>query len=961
MAGQLDYIHFLYGLAFVLLAGIARPLSHLPKARLPWRWLGFFGLIHGLAQWMAVLGSVVPDGFLIAPLQRIVEIISYLLLIEFARTGWRVLNRKSLGLWVHLALLVPVLTTSALGSAEMEAAAQYGPGLIGALWSALMLWEYRRIHHAGGLSLLAIAIAMAGFGVAEGLFPPKADILWADLINREAFLPAFGFPVDFISAACAMAICFGTSRHYWKLRALTQPQFDWRPAIILYRWTVITLGATLVAGWVSVEIVGRAWSTSERNNLLSQARVVASSLKTEHLQQLEGLRSDELKPVYEVLHRQLLAMAGANNDYRWIYGMIQRKGRTVFVMDSTPFHSPDHAPAGTIYADAPQELQAMFTTGKASLIGPYTRRWGSFISAYVPVRDSATQTVVLVLGVDVDASLFRRREAGARLVPILATLLLAVALISAVSARLVRLDAEVRIAASENANSLFRRMFQDHGAVMLLINPRNGDIVNANRAACQFYGHGPDRLATLHVFDITATQEDDVRSAMATAITRSIGRFEFRHRTAGDTIRDVLVLTAPIRMGEETLLHAIVHDITDLKKAEADLRHMEDQVRHTQKLESLGVLAGGIAHDFNNLLMAILGNADLAREELPVGTKARANVLEIEKAARRAAELCRQMLAYSGRGSFTVEDVVLTDIVEEMTHILEVSISKKVRFQYDLDRNLPAIRADATQLRQVVMNLITNASEAIGDRTGLISLTTGIRHCDEAFLAEALLGEAAVPGNYVFLQVSDTGCGMSSQTLLQIFEPFFTTKFTGRGLGLSATLGIVRGHQGVIYVQSEANRGSSFQVLFPATSAAPRPSAAPSIAQAMSAEVQRETKGLVLAVDDDEVVCHLCRRMLERIGFRVATANGGKEAVEWFRTHGASARCVLLDLTMPEPDGVQTARLLREMRADIPLVLMSGYGEQELEQRYASSRFSGFLQKPFSVQSLIDKMKTVLG
>lgn len=402
-----------------------------------------------------------------------------------------------------------------------------------------------------------------------------------------------------------------------------------------------------------------------------------------------------------------------------------------------------------------------------------------------------------------------------------------------------------------------------------------------------------------------------------------------------------------------TILSAL--DTTDLVRAEEERRRLDLQVQQTQKLESLGVLAGGIAHDFNNLLVAILGNAGLALMELPPESPAWQTVLAIETAAQRAAELTRQMLAYSGKGKFVIEQLNLSRVVEEMAHLLEISVSKRAVLKYRFAPDLPAIEGDATQLRQVIMNLITNASDAIGDRSGVISVSTGLIDADAAYLKTAYMDDDLPEGQYVYLEVADTGIGMDAETAARIFDPFFTTKFTGRGLGLAAVLGIVRSHRGAIKLSTVPGRGTTFTILFPAAGppAPPGPAPAPETA---SAPLPR---AVILVVDDDETVRAVTRRMLELSGFTVLLAADGAEAVALYRER-PGIDLVLLDLTMPAMDGEETFRELRRLDPGVRVILTSGYSEQDAADRFAGTGLAGFIQKPYRPQDLIEKVRVAL-
>jgi PAS domain S-box-containing protein len=395
-------------------------------------------------------------------------------------------------------------------------------------------------------------------------------------------------------------------------------------------------------------------------------------------------------------------------------------------------------------------------------------------------------------------------------------------------------------------------------------------------------------------------------------------------------------------------------DITHRHEVETERRKLEIQMQHAQKLESLGILAGGIAHDFNNLLVGILGNADLAimdREQ-----DADREYLEaIVSSAQRAAELCRQMLAYSGKGRFIVQPIDLNDVVREMAHLLSVSVSKRATLHYDFASGLPAVEVDVTQMRQIIMNLITNASESIGDAEGIVAIGTAKRYLDENTVRSIYLGDELPAGEYVALEIRDTGCGMDSETKARMFDPFFTTKFTGRGLGMAAVLGIIRGHRGAVDVQSTVGVGTTITVLIPASE-----QAAHSLTRDIGTQEQWTSSGRVLVVDDEPQVLELISKLLMRAGFTPVLSRDGREALELFGHQSDSIRLVLLDMLMPRMSCAETIREMRRIHKDVPIILTSGYSEPDATRQFHEDEIAGFLQKPFRAQVLYEVVRRAI-
>lgn len=408
-------------------------------------------------------------------------------------------------------------------------------------------------------------------------------------------------------------------------------------------------------------------------------------------------------------------------------------------------------------------------------------------------------------------------------------------------------------------------------------------------------------------------------------------------------------------LAEETLQLVSVRAAAELERSmyEQERLSLERQVLHAQKLESLGVLAGGIAHDFNNILTSIVGNTDLALMKLPPESPCIDNLRRVESSAAKATDLAKQMLAYSGKGRFVVEPIDLNRLLEEMLHILEVSISKHAVLRLNLVKILPSVEVDATQIRQVIMNLIINASEAIGEKSGVISITTGCMDCDSSYLKDVWLDENIKPGLYVYLEVSDTGCGMTKDTLKNMFDPFFTTKFTGRGLGMAAVLGIMRGHKGAIKVYSELGKGSTIKILLPASD---KPH---ELFNGTAYESEWRGSGIILLVDDEETIRGIGREMLTELGFEVITAKNGREALEIFNKN-MSIVAVILDLTMPHMDGEQCFRELRRIDPHLKVIMSSGYNEHEVNQKFVGKGLAGFIQKPYKLSTLRDVISKIL-
>jgi len=520
-----------------------------------------------------------------------------------------------------------------------------------------------------------------------------------------------------------------------------------------------------------------------------------------------------------------------------------------------------------------------------------------------------------------------------------------------------RRKAEVALRKSEQH---FRSIWEQSSEAMRLTD-EEGTILDVNEAFCRLMHVQREdivgrAMAVLHRPHLDAGKilsDHRARFDLPAQVSRYDGTIGLRN--GGEVEVEVSCVILGDTPGERRMV-CLFRDLTERRAAERERLELERNLLESQRLESLGGLAGGIAHDFNNLLTAIMGNTSFAASLLPENSPARPLLANAEKTSLQAAELCKQMLAYAGRGKLLVRKLLLADLVQSMDHLLRISISRNVTLLIDMPSDLPPVEAEASQLQQVIVNLVINASEAIGpDAAGAIRLSAGCLDLDDSWLRTAHGLVIAKPGPYVVIEVSDSGPGMTADTKARIFDPFFTTKFTGRGLGLASVQGIVRRHSGVIQVDTEVGRGTTFRVALPARSGPVAPGDDTRVSSAAPAGA-----GLALIVDDEECIRTVASVMLRHAGFDVVTACNGEEGVACLRQHGTAVGLVLLDLTMPVMDGATALVKMRELRKDVPVLLMSGYSDSPLATNYCSYPQVAFLSKPFGADQFYARLTELM-
>lgn len=516
-----------------------------------------------------------------------------------------------------------------------------------------------------------------------------------------------------------------------------------------------------------------------------------------------------------------------------------------------------------------------------------------------------------------------------------------------------RKKAEDKLKKSE---ARFRALFSDASDGILIIDS-SGKLHDVNESFARMHGYSTQEMQHFNLKDLDTP--DTFRlfpERMRRILSGEKLVFELEYFHKDNHAVPFEVSSRLVSFDGDTYIQSFYRDITQRRKAEEERRTLEQQFQQTQKLESLGVLAGGIAHDFNNILTIIFGHCYMVKENYDSGMTDKVHVQHIEAASNRAAELCRKMLAYAGQSPQVQARVNLWLLVDEIVKMLQSAIKKNVTIELELKRDVPEITGDNAQIQQVVMNLIINAGEAIGDKNGtvkvaLVKKTVPIGGTDTDFL-----GNAIQEGSHACLEVSDTGCGMDEETRNRVFEPFYTTKLAGRGLGMSATLGIIKSHNAALQFSTTPGTGTSFKVWFPLPAVSGLAETTPTVDPALSGK----SNGTILLVDDEEALRDIGSMMLSTLGFSVLTAANGREALSVHHECGSVIDLVLLDLLMPVMGGVETYRELRNVAPSLPIVICSGFIDEIFFKEIMNDERAGSIRKPYNTDQLREVLAKVL-
>ncbi|MGD9950843.1 MAG: PAS domain S-box protein, partial [Desulfobulbus sp.] len=513
-------------------------------------------------------------------------------------------------------------------------------------------------------------------------------------------------------------------------------------------------------------------------------------------------------------------------------------------------------------------------------------------------------------------------------------------------------EAEIR-----ESESRYRSLFQNNHAVMLLVNPDTGDVVDANPAAVDFYGWSREELLQKNISDINELTSEEIRAAMGEARVEHRHTFNFRHRLADGSTRDVEVISGPILIGGQERLYSIVQDVSQRRQAEEQRERLQEQLLQAQKLESVGRLAGGVAHDLNNLLSPILGYSELLQAELESGSPHHGYVETVHQAALRARDLVRQLLAFGRKQTLVMEIVELNQIVRAFVPLLRRTIREDIRIDLALSSSMDRLRVDVGQIEQVIMNLVVNAQDAMPEG-GAIMLETEAVDLDQAY---ADSHSDVQPGPHVQLTVSDTGIGMSEEVRSQIFNPFYTTKKDGRGtgLGLATTYGIIKQHGGHIWVYSEIDQGTTFKIYLPTVDVVNNGH----IEDRSTSQKEEDMvagSGRLMVVEDNAMVRELTVDVLSRGGYTVFSAESGAECLQQLIGVAAGIDLLLTDVVMPTMNGKALYKEASKLIPGLKVLYMSGYTENVIASRGVLDADVQFIQKPFTPKALVAKVQEVV-
>jgi PAS domain S-box-containing protein len=941
---QLDYIFFFYGLAFILLAIVTLALERIEKNQLPWRWLIYFALTHGINEWLDMAALSLGDDRIFTLIRLFILGASFICLLEFSRRSLEILKGIKIPLIFTVILVIITPWGLIYGLSGLSVSIRYTLGLTGAIATAYTFWLFRRQFDMQSKPLGIAAFAFFSYAIFAGLVVPFAAFYPAIWLNQDVFLNIARIPVQLLRGILAVIIAVSIWIYYLDLR---------KELLVSYVHKEIKSGKVIaglmifivLTGWVCTQYVSQKKEYDLKENLLLRVQLAGASLEPAILKKLSWNDSDLNKADYAYLKSKLIQFQKAAPDTRFVCLMGYRDHRTYVLADSEAPGSPDYSPPGQYYEEASAEYIQLLESGRKDIIGPVHDRWGSWITAVSPILRIDDKLFHLVF--DFEAAFWLQELKRARLIPIVLTLMMALMFLTFFIMYQHSINTREALAASE---IVLRRVF-DHVYDAIIVHDERGHIIDANDRMMSLYGVSRQELNKMSIIDDLSSQDNAMATLQDTWQKVLEGEnylFEWKARRPHDGNEfPVEVHLCRMDLSGKPVIVATVRDLTAHKRTEEDRNTLQEQFLQAQKMESVGRLAGGVAHDFNNMLAAILGYAELTLEYMtPPGAPHRESLLEIQKAGERAKSLTRQLLAFGRKQVLEFKAVNLNQVIKDFEKLLKRLIGEDIEIGTNLSTVLPLVMADVSQLEQILLNLAVNARDAM-PRGGRFSINTDMVVLSEAYSKSH---PDVMPGEYVLLSLNDTGAGMSEEIRTRIFEPFFTTKDKGKGtgLGLSTVYGIVTQHGGHIKVASTVGKGTTFSIYFPTTLNREEPDATPGL---MNTDVPRRSL-LVLVVEDDPPIRLLTCRFLDQLGHKVLESHDVRDAIRICNEHRNTIDVLLTDVVMPDMTGRQLYEHVREFSPAMRVIYMSGYPEQVIAHHGVLDQGTFFLQKPFSSYDL---------
>ncbi|MFH1981850.1 MAG: PAS domain S-box protein [Pseudomonadota bacterium] len=739
---------------------------------------------------------------------------------------------------------------------------------------------------------------------------------------------------------------------------------DASPAKPFNRWVVITLGALVLASGVFFTwLERRAARAVMHDTMLAQALMLTAAFDVNKIAALSGTAADLASPDYHYLRNQLIRIRNTNSKYRYLYFFGRRDGQPpFFFMGTAAEGSADYSPPGQVYFEDSPTLNQVFATRSPAISPPFTDRWGTWVSALIPVCDSQSGALLAVFGMDVDVKDWRDEILRRSMMPVMVTCLIII-LMGVGMGYLRRRQLAGHIvalrqaqAALSESEALFRLQFELGNIGIAITSPEKGWL-RANARLCEMLGYAEPELLQKNWAEMT--HPDDLAQDLERFNRMMAGgsegyemdkRFFRKDGSVLDTHLTISCHRHPDRSVKFVV--ASLQDITERKRAEAEKEKLNAQLLQAQKMEAVGHLAGGIAHDFNNMLSVVIGHTEMALLKIDPDDPLHGRLRTIHDAALRSADLVRKLLAFARKQTISPRVLDINDTISGMLAMLRRLIGEDIDLSWAPGEHLSRVRIDPSQIDQILANLMVNARDAIAG-VGKITIETRDEMLDEAYCSGH---PGFLPGRYVALAVSDSGCGMDSKTVAKIFDPFFTTKALGKGtgLGLATVYGIAKQNDGFINVYSEPGEGTTFRLYLPVVDA---PKELPDAGRAFEAS---GGTGTVLMVEDDAAILELGQAILEQLGYTVLTAGTPEQAIELARVHGGGIDLLITDVVMPQMDGRELVRRIEEMTPGLKCLYISGYTANVIAHHGVLDPGVNFLQKPFSIHDIAVKIREVI-